>query len=218
MLQVNQLVGFGKQAFTSSFPIVQSRSFGNRSTSGTSHLISNMPSGVQPGDLLLVVFSLGAAGTVSISAGTGWSIFDQDIVGSATQAIVTKAASGSDSLTLGTSVSNTSSYVVLRISGAGTMTGASVGVINTSTPNPPNHAPAGGSKKYLWIATTSCDSLRTVTGAPSNGFTNLTTQGSVDAVSATAERQLEAASLDPNAFTVSGISDWLSRTIAIAPA
>lgn len=218
MLRVNPLVGFGgRRRSASAFPVVEARSFNNKSVAGTTHAIT-MPAGVQVGDLLLVAFNFGASGTISISSGTGWSIFDQDIVGTNTHAILTKVADGSDALTVGSSVSNTSSHSVLRISGAGTVTGSGVGQASSSSPNPPNHAPVAGSKKYLWVATTGCDSLRSISAAPTD-FTNLNTAGSpVDAVSATAERQLEAASLDPGVFTVSGISDWYSRTLAIAPA
>jgi len=200
------------------FPTVQTRQTGQDASAVSTHPIT-IPTGVQPGDLILVAFVINGTATVSIASGTNWSIFDQDVSGSATHAILHKVADGSDALSIGTTISGRGAYAALRISGAaGTVSGDGVGATFTTSPNPPNHAPAGGSKKYLWVATTSVGSPRNISAAPSN-YVNLQSSGNVASTPnvATAERTLQAASEDPGAFTTQQDS-YYSRTLAIAPA
>src|SRR5688572_2922108 len=85
------------------FPVVESRSSGRDASATTTHPIT-MPSSVQVGDFLLVLFAIGGASTASVSSGTGWTLFDHDAFG-ATSAVFWKIADGSDALTIGTTTS-----------------------------------------------------------------------------------------------------------------
>lgn len=203
------------------FPVVEARSSGRDASAVTTHPIT-MPSGIQVGDLILVHFANGGssgAQTVSVASGTGWSIMDQDVFDtSGVSAVFHKIADGSDALSIGTTVSARCGYVVLRISGAGTVTGA--GAASTSaSPNPPSHSPVGGSKKYLWVASVYSRGPANYTADPTN-YDPLTQSGNVGSTPnvGTSERQLEAASEDPGAFTTGGLDTYYVRTLAIAPA
>lgn len=100
---------------------------------------------------------------------------------------------------------------------------------NNANPNPPNLAPTGGSKDYLWIAGFAqegeeADDDTWCNSAPTN-FTNLLqkttgTAGQVltNASLATAERTAAAASQDPGTFNTDQALDYKAFTIAVHPA
>lgn len=99
-------------------------------------------------------------------------------------------------------------------------------VVNTGTssPDPPNFTPTGGSKKWLWLAHFGGrDDDALVTAFPAN-YTHHTIQGrtgngiNASMTAGCAFRQLEAASENPGAFTLDDPEYIGAVTIAIEPA
>lgn len=195
---------------------VQTRNSGGTSTSDTtSHSIS-MPSGINVGDLLVVVFSVDGNPTCSVGSGN-WNKLGQASNSTVvTGAVFWKIAEGSDTCTVTTSASEQSTHVSLRISGAKFLFGTSANGSSTNS-NPPNFD-AYISKEYLWLATRSGDSTVVATAAPTN-FSNLQTQtasGTSGASTNTAERITTASSQNPGTFT-SNTEQWVSWTLAAVP-
>jgi hypothetical protein len=195
------------------FPTVATRSSGGTSAANTTSHPITLPSGIVAGDLLLCVFSVDGQPTCSPSA--GWAKLGQATQGTAvTGAVFWRHATGADALTVTTSASEQSTHIVLRITGGGIPTGASAAGSSTNS-NPPNLADAV-TADYLWVATRSADSTNVASAAPAS-FGNLQSQtasGTGGASTNTAERNLNAASLDPGTFTSTNTT-WVSWTIAI---
>lgn len=117
-----------------------------------------------------------------------------------------------------------------NIQGASTTDTPQFSTVTTGTstsPDPGSLSPTGGAKDYLWFAFAGLggeDAAAPISSAPTD-FTNLTTRstGTAGAVATnsslgTAERQLNASSLDPGAFTLSTTRDWRAYTVAVHPA
>lgn len=209
--------GTAKTVTPDTFPIIRGSTSGRQNSAVASHPIT-MPASVAVGELLTVLFAVSANCTVSITSGTGWTISDQDAITGLTTAIITKIADGSDTLTLGTSVSGTSQFISHRITGSnGTVSNSSVSNGTTSTPNPPSHTPAGGSKKYLWLVMISTTSSRTLT-TPSSGFTAVLDNSGAGGSLSSSQRNFQGSSLDPASATLSGSGTiTYSRTISVDP-
>ena len=92
-----------------------------------------------------------------------------------------------------------------------------------NNPDPDSLTPTGGAKDYLWIALTSRDapSASTVTVWPTNYDTaqvdNVHSNNGGASVSSS-ERDLNASSEDPSAYTTSTNEDHVAVTIAVHPA
>jgi hypothetical protein len=188
-------------------------------TNTTSHAIT-MPTGIQAGDLLLCVFSVDAAPTVSVNTGVSgdnWKKLGQASYSTTvTGAVFWKIAEGSDALTLTTTSSEQSSHIVYRISGGKSVSGTSANGSSTNS-NPPSHTGHNGTEKYLWIATRSGDSTINATVAPSNmgSLVAYAAAGTGGASTAVASVVSEASSFDPSTFTSSS-EQWVSWTIAVS--
>ena len=194
------------------YPVVQARATGTNGTNSTSHAIT-LPSGITAGDLLVVVFSVDGAPTVTGPA--GWTKLGQASNGTTvTGAVFWRLAAGADTLTLTTSASEQSSHVSFRITGAKVVEGSSANGSSTNS-DPPLLAPTFGSHEYLWIATRSGDASAVATAAPS-GYSNLTTVagGGQGASTNSAELEATAASQNPGVFT-SATEQWVSWTLAV---
>lgn len=200
------------------FPNVTARgSARTASTNTTSHPIT-LPTHVA-GDLLVV--HLAIDGNPTVTAPGDWEKLGQ----ASNTTVVTgaifwkKATSASETLTLTSSVSEQSSHTVLVITPQAGYTlgiqGASANGSSTNS-NPPNLAPAPGTKDYLWIVTRAGDSTVLATVAPTSfsQLQSLAAAGTGGASTNTAERQLNASSLDPATFT-SASEQWVSWTIAV---
>lgn len=86
---------------------------------------------------------------------------------------------------------------------------------SSTSADPPEVTPTGGSKDYLWVIFTGIDGNRTCTDPA-----NYTTDGSVAnaAISfCSAFRALTASSEDPGAFTLSTTETWSVITLAVHP-
>jgi len=137
-------------------------------------------------------------------------------------AIFWKIADGSDSLSVGLNTTLGLGARIIRVL-SGTFN-ASTPFDQTSdtpatgsNPNPPNHTPSGGADDYLWIAVRHGGSAATVSAAPTN-YTDLRTAftGANSNNVAIAERELNASSEDPGAFTIVSSTNVV-RTVAIHP-
>lgn len=204
------------QAADTSRPVVMSRATSvDPGADSTTHAIT-MPSGVIPGDLLLLVFS--SDGIPTITAPTDWTKLGQtsEATNQTTAGIFWKIAQGSDVCTITTSASEQGSAVCLRIAGGGTPLGAAAQG-NSTNSDPPNLA-MPVSDTYLWIASRTGDATVVATVAPS-GYSNLQTIAGGSATGAstnTAEKSSTAASEDPGTFT-SATEQWVAYTIGIPP-
>ena len=181
-----------------------------------------------PGDLLLVVIGVdGTQGydTLTVntaSSGPGWAkLVQADATGGGpATAIFWKkmgAPGESNALVINSgAMDDESQHIVLRIPSGGTPTATATAVGNSANSNPPLHTPPGGAQDFLWITVHAADTTAQATVAPtlfSNLFTSTTVSGTGCSV-ATAERQLNAASLDPGTFT-SPTESWVAFTIAV---
>jgi hypothetical protein len=207
---------------STSAPVVQGRaSAATTSTDTTSHAIT-LPTSIAVGELLLVVFSVDGAPLVSVSSGTGWNFLGQRSNGATvTGAVFWKIATGSDALTLATSVAEQSSHVSFRISGVkipGNITASNTAATGANTDPVTHTMPGTDNRGRLWIATRMGDSTTVATVAPS-GYSDLQTQAAAGAGGAstnTAEKTTTGTTNteDPGTFT-SGSIAWVSFTIGI---
>jgi hypothetical protein len=198
------------------------RNQGQTSTADvTTHPIT-LPTGIQVGDLLLVWFGTDGQPTISVGTGTGWTLAQSSYGTNVhTACIAWKVATGSDTLSLLTSVGQQSSHLTWRITG----TSVDQWLIDwdfsngqSTNSNPPNHISSNGAQKYLFIAARAGDNVVNVTGYPTNytqGQRLLTASATTGSSVAAAERELEAASDDPSTFTVA-TERWSCATISIA--
>ncbi len=178
-----------------------------------------MPASATTARGVLVIFTADSAPTVT-TASSGWTRLD-GVNGATMGSTVFYKRPGVTltTPTLSLSFAEEGTYIVLAFDGAeptedATLTGLAQSGANT---NPPSHTPAGGARDYLWVAVRSGEAAVVATAAPAS-FSNLTsaTGGASGASTSTAERQLNAASLDPGTFT-SATEDCVGWTIAIPP-
>lgn len=221
-----------------SFPTVQARNHGAVETVQSTHTL-NLPSGIQPGDLLIAVLHYGVTGATITWPG-GWTA----ITGGAVEA-TTGGAQGIASAyrkadgTEGASISVTSGinericYQTYRISNAADPAvqapeaASTANAASASVPDPPSLTPTGGAKDYLWLAAggrsrATADTSNDITAGPTNYSSQQidtnTTLGANFNSSGTFERSLNAASENPGAFTTNGGSTVATGlTIAIHP-
>jgi hypothetical protein len=192
----------------------------NVNVATTSHPIT-LPAGVNVGELLLVTFTCDGAPTLTITTGSGWNVIGPTAQGSnVTGAIYWKIADGTDALTIGTSTSQDSSHRCRRYNTtsntATTVTGTSTTAAATPNGNAPAHTPPGGADDYLWVVTYHGDGT-TPSAAPTN-YTDLSTAFNSGGRSVSyAERELNASSEDPGAWTCV-ITNLVMFTLAIEPA
>jgi len=202
------------------YPNVIERFFGTSST-GTSHSI-NFPSTVLPGDTLVLVISADGAATASK---TGWDVISSKVATSSNcaQTILHKVATGDDDGIFTLSTTTSLSYIGYRIKNGDTPTATQE---TAGTMDPPEHD-TFELAKYLWIAAGTMVSSSQPNQNPTAGPTNYTSfiiqpekynfdeQALKGARTAVAERQLEASSENPSAFTGSGDGFAVAGTIAI---
>ena len=204
------------------FPIIQAYHTGSVEES-TSHYI-NLPSSINAGDLILVFFTCDGVAPISVntsSSGTKWTKLGEFASLANTAACFSKIAEVSNVLELTTDSSESSTYIVYRISGTG-LSNPEVQYNEGSNVNadPPSVTPVFGNKEYLWIVYGGFDGIVIPSAAPS-GFTGLITEQSAYAeqpssASAYAENQTSG-TYDPGAFTSSS-TYWVTFTVCIAPA
>ena len=219
------------------FPSVDSRNTSSQGSNSTSHTV-NLPSGITSGKLLIVKFGYAVTSNSVDLTGTGFTAITNGAVentGGSTEGIFTayRWTDGSEgsTISIATGTATRSNHQSLLISGAQNPSTqapeAQTSTVNNLPPDPPSLTPTGGAKDYLWIACGSqarSDVDHDLTGAPSS-YSNLNasaTTGGTGAgwsTGATAERQLNASSENPGAFTSTNgiIGESAAVTIAIHP-
>lgn len=194
--------------------IVQTSQNGTTTTNTTSHSIT-MPGGITNGNLLLCIFS--CDGIVNATASSGWiKVARGTQGGTVTGVLFYKYATGSDSLTVTTDISEQSTHIVYELNNAAPPI-VEITNGNSADADPPNND-TGTSREYLWIATHSSDSTTTASAAPS-GYSGLLTQtatGAQGATTATAYKTATASSENPGTFT-SASDQWVAATVALGP-
>jgi hypothetical protein len=216
------------------FATVSSSSAGNSGGAAiTSHTVT-LPATVNADELLLVLFAIGHNATITwddATVGAWSSLFN---ILDATSAVRytarwLKAAGTEDGASLSISTGGTaagSAWHAFAISGWHGTTGPEVATTDhgsTSGPNPASLSPSWGAEDTLWLATIGWDAPSgspTVSAFPTdylNGTSQraTATRGGGNAV---ARRELNAASEDAGAFTLSAAAAVISAMIAIRPA
>ena len=192
----------------------------------TSHTV-NLPASLVSGNLLIV--GIAVDGGVSNPTATGWTGFGGGVSGGAVQVEwfyrVSDGAEGA-SVEFTTDTSERSAHFSMQISGAedpatqAPETGGSQQSGTSTAPNAANATPTGGAKDYLWIASEGHDRNITTDGFPTNYTANQVNTAGAGANSAgiaAATRNLNAASEDVDAFTLSASEQWHCRTLIIHP-
>lgn len=162
-------------------------------------------------------FSVDENPTVSVNAGassSGWTLATQ--LGSAsavTGVMASKIATGTETLTLTTSNAQMSTHETV-VSDGSAVDATSIG---STSQDPPNHTPAGGTQNYLWIVFVASDDAFPVTSAPTN-FDELRSTAAVSGSAATSimEREFNGSSLNPSTFGGTLVNRAIF-TVAIAP-
>lgn len=171
-----------------------------------------MPSGIQAGDLLLLFADHKSQSTFTAS---GWTVLF--FVGNTLNGVECwwKKAVGSDTLTVTITVNNTNSnYNCYRITGAADPDTQAPEAATSSSSNPPNLSPTGGSKEYLWV--TALGSSNGGNGSPPTNYGNELSSRGGGLGMESARRTLTAASENPGAWGTPG-NDPRSATVAIHP-
>lgn len=208
------------------FPVEASATGGGENTAVTTHVL-NLPSGIVSGNLLVLVFHV--VGNTTITTPTGWtSVLNTADTTTQRTAIFYRIADGTEGSTVSvtTSASVRCEYRSLRFTGAHGSTvpeASAAAYASSNAPDPPSLDPTGwGTEDTLWYAIEAGnDATKTVTTYPTNytGGVQHTSTGGTPGQLALASRNLNAASADPGAFTLSsgGGSRTVGITLAIRP-
>lgn len=197
------------------------------STPGTNDFTVTLPNNLVAGDLIWVQVSR-YIDTLS-TTDSGWdSRTFQGTSGNGKTYILTKISDGTETvinMTGGGSHNDKKEcHIAVRITGA-PATGYLFYSVTPNTGNGtsadcPNCDPASGAQDFLWMAILGCDGRANYSDKP----TDYTLIGSVNGGAfnnntiALAYRQLNAASEDPGAYTISAVRNWGAQTFAIFPA
>ena len=215
-----------------SFPQVAATNTSSEDSAVGSHTVA-LPTGIQSGDLLIAFFdaSGGIGSGVTITWPGGWTEFASQLShsGSPSSGLALyfraayRQADGTEgaSITVTTSSNASSGHNTYRITGAedpATQAPEAATVQSTAaetTIDPPLLTPTGGAKDYLWLAVAASRGGGTLSATPTN-YTNLLQDSGADATLGSSRRELNAASEDPGAFTVTPDSNrTIGATIAI---
>jgi hypothetical protein len=178
-----------------------------------------LPSGIQAGDLLVMVIRAGS--TTTLTRPGGW---DEVATRSSTGVtyIWKRTANGSEGATVSVTLSTGTRMSAITYRVSGWVEGVEATFTGSNVNNPPSQTASWGSKRNLFIAVmTNRRSDSSVTAAPS-GYGNLLTitqasdTGTTRVRVSTAHLFVEGATSDPAAFSTSGtINQPHSATIVI---
>jgi len=208
------------------YPSVAKNNTSVNNSNGTSHTV-NLPSGIQSGDLLIVIFGFKGGTNQTITWPSGYTSFLRaDQVTNVGVEAAYRQADGTEgtTITVQTSANARTSHNSYRITGAADPavrppeSAASNG--NNANPDPASLTPTGGAKDYLWIALEiNNNGSTTITGWPTSYSGGIQANGSnQNSTTGSAVRQLNAASDDPDTFTVSSSIAWAAGTLVVHPA
>ncbi|MHB0965266.1 MAG: hypothetical protein ACYC36_02320, partial [Bellilinea sp.] len=208
------------------FPTIHSANAGTTSTSSTTASVT-LPATISAGDLLMVRIGFSAVGTVTwdnTTAGTWTNLVSASNGTNIGYQIYTKVADGTEggkTLTI-TIPSSQIAYRAVAFSGADTATAPEFSSTTGSGANPNSLSltPSWGSMDTLWLSDeANANGNTTVTAYPSGfvGGTNHTT-GTIAGVGiGCSNLDLNAATEDPGAYTLSASRAWIAVTVAIKP-
>jgi len=220
----------GGACTSASAPAVQSITSTTVSTASTTHNVS-MPATVEPGDLLLALFTNDGGATITTPG-------DWTAVGSTADStnlrasVFAKYADGTEdggTVNFQTSASETATAQVYRILAADwygstttgvDVTGASAGT--TTTPDPASLDPGSWDiEPTLWLAYAGGSTYSSVTSYPStytNGTHTVTTAtDDTGASTSSARLTTSAASENPGSFTMASSSSGVAYTVGVRP-
>lgn len=123
------------------FPLVQSTAVTNFSADQTSHVV-NLPAGIQAGDRLLIWFCADSTGG-TVTTPTGWTLLQGPINQTDRSLLYSRTADGTEgtTVTIATSVAESSSSVALRVSGVVSVVSSSGSASSGSYANGPTVTP-----------------------------------------------------------------------------
>lgn len=191
------------------FPLINGTASGTTSTT-TLHTVT-MPAGIVAGETLTVFFGCDSA--VTVNTPSGWTKTLDDTNDDKRMVIYTKTATGSDTLSVTTSVSTSAANVTYRIQvNQSFELAVSKSTGNSFNADPPSLTPTGGSQKYTWIAVCVGRNGQVPTTWPTGYTDNRLSAGRVSV----ATRDLEASTEDPTAFVLGAgtAEEWICATIA----
>lgn len=197
------------------FPQVAATNTSSAASAGSAAI--SLPASIASGDLLIAV--CGSFDDRTHTWPAGWTeLYDADtgnIAGSAAYRVADGSEGATVTVTFG-SGNTVSSHMTFRITGhQGTPECGTAAGGNSTSPDPPSLNPSGWDvAKTLWIAVGSARTTSAASAAPTN-YSNLLTVSSGSNTSFAARRELEAASDDPSAFTISSSVEWQTQLIAI---
>lgn len=212
---------------SSSVPVVEGNTY-SRASSGTTCTI-NKPSGVQTGDLLIVICTIDGTGA-SLSGPSGFSTLHSEVQsGSQTTASWWKEATGSEPSTYSVTWSGSEAYVgsCIRISGADTSNPVDVSDSNTgsgySTVSAPSVTTTVGNTLLLrFHGMDDDDEGDDYSGDNPSGTTELYAYGSTGSNhecsgACSYESQTSAGSTGSAGWTFTNYEGWAAFTVAIKP-
>ncbi len=215
------------------FPSVAASAVTNGSTAADPVTV-NLPSGIVAGSLLIMLIR--NAGANLTTGPSGWTQLASSGADASddTTSIFWKKADGSEGSTITVDYASSQKFaaITLRITGhADPATqppeiSATANTGTATTPNPPDLTPTGGAKDYLWLWMGGWEGEQTSppTGDPANYTGRLgADSGTAGAVTtncrvAVSTRQLNAASENPPAWTISASDDFTTWAVVVHPA
>ena len=202
------------------YPSVAATNGGYDSAAGTDHTV-NLPSGIVSGNLLIVIFTTASNPTVTFSE--GWTqIYYTSNSTTVSSGAYYRQADGTEGSTVSvtTNTSQYTSHNSYRITGWSGTPEADSTTGTSTTPDSPSHTASWGARSTLWLAVHGRSAYDAATTSYPTNYTNGIeySNGGTFPTTASARRQLNAASEDPGTFTETGNRAWVAGTIAIAPA
>lgn len=209
------------------FPVEQSTANTTQTVNATNWGAQNMPAGIVAGDTLLALVAVDG-GNQAITFTGGWTKLLDGAAGSdgsVTLGIAYKKAAGGDTLSLAIGSAQQGSCRVIRVDTAEDpdTQAPEIGAVTTgasATPTVGLITPAGGAKDYKFYAVCAHDRDRTFTSAPTNHQANdatLVSGGANGAQVSWGDRDLNAASTDPDNFTYTTSDGFATVVVVVHP-
>lgn len=207
------------------FPTLQAENSSFEQTATTSASV-DLPASISADDLLVLIF---ACRPTVISTPDGWTVAGSSSAVNTDLVVFYKIAAGDEgsSVTVTTQDPMRSVHRTCRFTGHATGTSLEVEFdfldSDSFAPNSPLLTPSGGTADYYWITmygqrTIAISEPSYPASYGNTGYETTNDTGSGTFNGAWADRELNASSEDPGAFTTPDSDDWSAATIAIFPA
>lgn len=210
-------------ARSASAPSVPTTNTGTDNAAGTTSATVQLPSGIQSGDIVIVMGLLASgAGSSGFNWPAGWTqLYRADGL----YACVTAAyrrCTGSEGSSIAVSWVNSvaNNWRTLRLNNVHPTTNPESSMTepgtSSTTTDPPSLTPSWGSDANLWIAHSARSAANAITAYPTNYTGNQFENQNSTCDHASATRSLTASSDDPGTFSyVAGNVKWSAATIAV---